>query len=73
MIEISKEVGSDIGVFERCVNRTVSGGQFQIKCKLGLWGVTAPSFESADNEARHYWIQYYSDGEYDKLLGKTKV
>lgn len=52
--------------FEKCVKRSEGGRS--IDCKLGLWGITSYSPESAEREARHYWIQYYQDGEYDQLL-----
>ena len=35
-----------------------------IKCKKGLWSVDAPTERKADVEARHYFTQYYADGEY---------
>ncbi len=53
--------------FDKCVVRSLKGRR--ITCKLGLWSVQAPTAEQADSEARHYWIQYYDDGEYHKLLG----
>lgn len=37
----------------------------EIRCKKGLWGVTAPTKEEAMNEASHYYWQYREDGEYD--------
>jgi hypothetical protein len=37
---------------------------------LGLWGVDCPNMETAQREARHYFIQYYLDGEYDALLSE---
>ena len=39
-------------------------GEYSIKCKKGLWAVFAPTKEIAEREARHYFIQYYGDGEY---------
>jgi hypothetical protein len=53
-------------VFEKCIRR--SGNGCHIDCKLGLWGVTSYSPESAEREARHYWMHYFKDGEYDQLL-----
>ena len=35
-----------------------------IKCVKGLWSVDAPSKKRAEKEARHYFAQYYADGEY---------
>lgn len=37
-----------------------------IHCRLGLWGVFAPTMEQALKEAQHYYLQYYSDGEYNR-------
>lgn len=55
--------------FERCVTRTVRrSNRYDIDCKLGLWGASGPDPESVEREARHYWIQYFSDGEYRKLI-----
>ena len=41
------------------------GDRLNIECKKGLWGVDAPS-DRALSEARHYFIQYWDDGEYSK-------
>ena len=41
---------------------------YVVECKLGLWGVQAPTESEAHREAVHYFQQYYSDGEYTKLL-----
>lgn len=40
----------------------------EINCKKGLWGVCAPTKEQAEKEAKHYFIQYFDDGEYGKDL-----
>lgn len=56
--------GSDL--FDRCVIRTCGGRS--IRCCLGLWGVSAPNEATAEREARHYWQQYYADGEYESHL-----
>jgi hypothetical protein len=52
--------------FDKCVTR--SHGGKSIDCRLGLWGIHACNIEDAEREARHYWIQYFRDGEYDALL-----
>lgn len=39
-------------------------GRYQIDCKKGLFGVDAPNKEQAEREAKHYFIQYFMDGEY---------
>ena len=54
--------------FEKCIIRSDEGKT--IDCKKGLWGITSYSPESAEREARHYWIQYFRDGEYNELLTK---
>lgn len=38
----------------------------EINCSKGLWGVTAPTKKQAEVEAKHYFIQYFGDGEYDE-------
>ena len=37
---------------------------YTVKCKKGLWRVDAPSKRKAEQEARHYFAQYFTDGEY---------
>ena len=37
---------------------------YSVKCKKGFWGVYAPDKQHALREARHYFLQYYADGEY---------
>jgi len=44
----------------------------QIDCRLGLWGVSAPTEAQAIKEAFHYYRQYAADGEYDEKPDKTK-
>ena len=39
---------------------------YQIDCVKGLWGVTAPTKKEAEREAKHYFWQYFEDGEYTK-------
>ena len=57
-------------LFSKCVDRRVAkNGRTEIRCKLGLWGVYSSDKKQAETEARHYWIQYFDDGEYDVLLG----
>lgn len=60
---------SDQSKFEKCiVRRTRDHGLLEIDCKLGLWSVSGADAERVENEARHYWIQYFQDGEYAALL-----
>lgn len=35
-----------------------------IRCRQGLWAVSAPDPATALQEARHYFVQYLGDGEY---------
>ena len=51
--------------FEENTTHTKTSYGHKIDCKLRLWGVTAPTIEIAEQEARHYFIQYDMDGEYD--------
>jgi len=46
------------------VQRKTKGG-FCIKCRKGFWRVDAPSKAFALKEAKHYFSQYFSDGEYN--------
>jgi len=53
-------------LFERSIERKLmKNGRFEIHCKLGLWGVDAPTKELAEKEALHYWMQYHADGDYE--------
>lgn len=45
--------------------KMMKNGRVEIHCKRGLWGVDAPTYAEAMHEAKHYFIQYYEDGEYD--------
>ena len=54
---------------EKCATYTRRGERCEIKCRLGLWSVEGPYGLALINEAGHYFEQYKSDGEYDKLLG----
>ena len=48
-------------------------GTYNIDCKKGLWGVSGAIYPKVMNEAKHYFQQYYSDGEYDSTqLEKLK-
>lgn len=56
-------------LFDKCVIRTCRGRS--IRCCLGLWSVSAPDRATAEREARHYWLQYFTDGEYEKHLSSA--
>lgn len=71
-----RPIANAIGVgcedwFEKCVIKTSKGRS--IRCCLGLWSVSAPTAEKAEREARHYWWQYYIDGEYKEHLSNVKL
>ena len=52
--------------FEKNTTKKVAkDGRCTIKCNKGLWEVNAPNKIQAISEAVHYFMQYYSDGEYD--------
>jgi hypothetical protein len=36
----------------------------EIKCRKGLFSVVAPTKKQALQEARHYFVLYFEDGEY---------
>ena len=40
-------------------------GLFAVEGKKGLWGAYAKDKDVAMKQARHYFIQYYWDGEYE--------
>ena len=50
--------------FKKFTNRRRCKDGFSVKCKLGLWGVFAPTKEQAMKEAMYYFVQYFNDGEY---------
>lgn len=52
------------------VNETDTG--VEVNCCLGLWGVSAGTKEEALRQARHYFVQYWCDGEYDHLIDENE-
>lgn len=50
--------------FYQDVKISEDGFGVEINCRLGLWGVSAPTMEKALREAQHYYLQYHRDGEY---------
>ena len=62
------KVASD-ALFDKCVQTVLrKDGTVLIACKLGLWSVSGTDHEVVRANAMHYWIQYYHDGEYNKML-----
>ena len=51
--------------FERYTNYKITEFGHEINCSKGLWGVCAQTKKQAEDEAKHYFWQYYEDGEYD--------
>ena len=45
--------------------KLMRNGRVEIHCKRGFWGVSAASEDEAMREAKHYFVQYFEDGEYD--------
>jgi hypothetical protein len=58
--------------FQDCVDYVYhdGGGSLSIDCKLGLWCVSGPIPDRVESEAFYYWLQYFSDGEYNDLISK---
>ena len=54
------------GVFKKFTRYEHTEFGHEINCIKGLWGVTAPTKEQAENEAKHYFWLYFGDGEYDE-------
>jgi len=56
---------SEPSEFEKHTTMTVQkDGRVTIACNKGLWSVDAPNKNEATKEAVHYFLQYWSDGEY---------
>lgn len=55
--------------FLACVESGKEGDGWSFECKMGLWGVHAPTYLQAIKEAHHYWRQYKDDGEYHSIIG----
>lgn len=60
-------------LFDKCVRRKKrTTGSLEIACCLGLWSVEGPDHAFVEQTARHYWAQYYADGEYAGLLSNNQ-
>ncbi len=59
-----EDMSEEIDQFERDIVRKSGANHHQISCRLGLWCVTGRDAARVEGEARHYWIQYFNDGEY---------
>ena len=51
--------------FDKNTNYKISQYGHEFNCSKGLWGVCAPTKKQAEDEAKHYFIQYFEDGEYE--------
>jgi hypothetical protein len=59
-------------LFNLCTtSRKLPNGNTRISCKRGLWMVEAPTARQALDEARRYYIQYATDGEYHDIISKA--
>lgn len=45
--------------------RTQKNGNLIIRCKRGLWSCEGPDHDEVERQARHYFLQYYQDGDYE--------
>lgn len=52
--------------YQRWISRRKSKCGYIVRCKKHLWYVHAPTSEEAEREARHYFVRYFLDGEYDQ-------
>lgn len=52
-------------LFEMNIKRKKTKYMYEINCRKGLWGVSAANKDDAEREARHYFAQYFQDGEYN--------
>jgi aspartate/tyrosine/aromatic aminotransferase len=60
-------------LFNACVVRTTDRDWHSIRCARGLWSVAGQSPAQVEIEARHYWMQYYRDGDYTEHLEGRRV
>jgi len=60
-------------IFMHDFYHTTGETAYGIGCKKGLWMVEGTDKEYVTNQAKHYFIQYWSDGEYDDILGATEA
>jgi hypothetical protein len=49
--------------------KATKDGRHEVDCNKGLFGVSAATKEQAMKEARHYFLQYFEDGEYNLKNG----
>lgn len=69
----TQQAESAATLFEKCVVRKAGKhGDVEINCRLGLWGVSGGNRATVEAEARHYWVQYFGDGEYAALLANPR-
>lgn len=55
--------------FIKCVKVSAIDGGFEFRCRLGLWSVSGANKKIVESEARYYFMQYRSDGEYHSIIG----
>lgn len=55
--------------FYKCTEtKLMKDGRIEIHCKRGLWCVSGTDRQAVEQEAMHYFRQYFVDGEYESLL-----
>lgn len=59
--------------FKKCTKTVFDGDEWDISCRLGLWGVTDSCKHIAQDEALYYFRQYKNDGEYSSIIGGKTV
>ena len=60
-------------LFARCIVRIDRpDGRREIYCQKGFWSVSGADRDAVEREARHYWIQYFNDGEYNRLISPAQ-
>ena len=68
IVQVAIDEATTESPFDKCTERKTKGGSLEIRCKLGLWSAEGRDHDAVEREARHYWAQYFRDGEYAKLL-----
>jgi hypothetical protein len=67
-MKINKET-DDMNKIEDNTTFVMIGQRYRIDCNKGLWSVEGANREEVVREAKHYFFQYESDGEYDNGEG----
>jgi hypothetical protein len=54
-------------VYNNSTTLSCASGIWEVRCNKGLWAVSSYMKEEVIRESVHYFLQYYSDGEYDDV------